>query len=139
MPASGDPEGIKLGRNLVIGGLIAQLVALSFFLVSSLHAHVWARRLAARSIGGLKQVRESKYFLANYAVTTAMIVRAIVRGIEYIQGEDGVIIANEAFLYAFDAAPMVLIATLYLFIHPGRLVRDAQKITASDMGMELKP
>lgn len=138
MPASGDPEGAKLGRNLVIGGLIAQLVALSFFLFSSLHAHMWARRLAARSIGESKQARGSKYFLANYAATTAMIVRAIVRGIEYIQGEDSVIMANEAFLYAFDAAPMVLIAVLYLFIHPGRLVRDAQRITMSDMGMELK-
>lgn len=139
VPASGDPEGIKLGRTLILGGLIAQMVALSFFLISSLHAQVWARRLAARSIGHSNQVRGSKYFWANYVATTAMIIRAIVRGVEYIQGADGVIIANEAFLYVFDAVPMVLIAVLYLFIHPGRLVRDTQRISVSDVGMELKP
>lgn len=134
VPASGDPESIKLGRTLIIGGLIAQLVALSFFLLSSLHAQVWARRLSARSIGHSKQVRGSKYFIANYVATTAMVVRAIVRGIEYFQGEEGIIIKKEVFLYVFDAALMVLIAVLYLFIHPGRLVRDARRVTVSDMG-----
>lgn len=138
IPASGDAEGIKLGRNLIIGGLIAQLVALSLFIFSSLHAQVWARRTSARRLGASKSIRSTKYFVANYVAAGAMILRALVRGIEYLQGADGIIISNEVFLYVFDAALMVLIAVLYLFIHPGRLVRDAQRMRTSNEPIELK-
>lgn len=138
-PASGDPEGIKLGRSLIIGGLIAQLVALSFFILSSLHAHVLVKRSIAHGAGLPLQAQGLKYFWANYATTTAMIVRAVVRGVEYIQGQDGAIASSEAYLYAFDAVPMVAIAGLYLFIHPGRLVRDVANTKSMGSRIELKP
>ncbi|CRK25394.1 hypothetical protein BN1708_003964 [Verticillium longisporum] len=134
MPASGDPQGIALGRNLIIGGLIAQLVALSLFTFSNLHAHRCAKRLAMVKVGGPIPLNGSRYFAASYVATLAMLTRALVRGVEYLQGGDGVVMSHEVFLYLFDAVPITLILVLYMFIHPGRLVREAGK---KSWGMEL--
>ncbi|SPN99071.1 related to 7-aminocholesterol resistance protein [Cephalotrichum gorgonifer] len=134
MPASGDPDGIALGRNLVIGGLIAQLAALSLFLFSTFHAQLRARRSTTKYAENSTLLNGSKYFITTYAITSLMTVRALIRAIEYLQGADGYIMAHEAFLYVFDAAPMVCIPALYIVIHPGRLVRDASKM---ERGIEL--
>ncbi|KAM0334017.1 hypothetical protein ACHAQA_001037 [Verticillium albo-atrum] len=134
MPASGDPEGITMGRNLIIGGLIAQLVALTLFTFSNFHAHHRARRLAMANFETPIALNGSRYFKINYAATLAMLIRALVRGIEYLQGPDGFVMTHEVFLYVFDAAPMVFILVLYVFVHPGRLVRDAGK---TKRGIEL--
>ncbi|EEY20914.1 RTM1 [Verticillium alfalfae VaMs.102] len=134
MPASGDPEGIALGRNLIIGGLIAQLVALSLFTFSNFHAHHHARRLAMAKGGGSIPLDGARYFGVSYAATLAMLTRALVRGVEYLQGGDGFVMRHEVFLYLFDAVPITLILALYIFIHPGRLVREAEK---KNWGMEL--
>ncbi|CAH0044278.1 unnamed protein product [Clonostachys solani] len=130
-PASGDPQGIALGRTLIISGLIAQLVALALFILTSLISH----RLAISESTGLKTtpitIYGSKYFHATYCVAGAMVVRSLVRGIEYLQGDKGFIIAHEIFIYLFDAAPMLLVPVVYVFIHPGKLLRDAARGVSS--------
>jgi hypothetical protein len=134
-PASGDPQGIALGRTLIISGLIAQLVALALFILVSFISH----RLAISESMGLKTtpitIFGSKYFHATYCVAGAMVVRSLVRGIEYLQGDKGFIIAHEIFIYLFDAAPMILVPVVYVFIHPGKLLRDAAKVVSD--GTEL--
>jgi hypothetical protein len=53
-----------------------------------------------------------------------MIVRSIVRAVEYLQGQGGFVISHEVFIYLFDALPMFLVMLLFAVIHPGRLVRN---------------
>ncbi|CAI6084520.1 unnamed protein product [Clonostachys chloroleuca] len=134
-PTSGDPQGVALGRTLIISGLITQLVALGLFSLILFISH----RLAISESMGLKTtpitIFGSKYFHATYCVAGAMVVRSLVRGIEYLQGDKGFIIAHEIFIYLFDAAPMILVPVVYVFIHPGKLLRDAAKVVSD--GTEL--
>lgn len=153
VPASGDPQGIALGMNLVIGGLIAQLVAVSLFLLSvaaahrAANKHLWADAAAVPAVSSFEQpiMRgsslelckksfSSKYFKVSYATAAVLLIRAVVRGVEHVQGEKGYLGKHEAFLYAFDALPVFLVALLYVFVHPGRLVRDAGSLKTGEEG-----
>ncbi|CCF38213.1 RTM1 [Colletotrichum higginsianum] len=128
MPASGDPDGIKMAKTLIMSGLIAQLAVISLFTLSCWHSHRCAQREASELNATRAGIQWRKYYLMTYAVASLMFVRSLVRGIEYLQGEDGFIMTHEVFLYLFDAVPMVAIMSLYLWIHPGRLVRDISRI-----------
>ena len=44
-----------------------------------------------------------------YITSAAILVRNIVRVAEFIEGFEGYIILHEAFLYAFDALPMLIV------------------------------
>ncbi|KAI8711981.1 hypothetical protein NCS52_01463200 [Fusarium sp. LHS14.1] len=99
-PASGDPKGIALGRTLIISGLIVQLAALGLFLIITLVSH----RLVRTSRSDYKMtgmLSASRYFQATYLVGGAMMVRSLVRGIEYLQGEGGYIISHEPFMLSY--------------------------------------
>ncbi|UPL00139.1 hypothetical protein LCI18_011073 [Fusarium solani-melongenae] len=135
-PASGDPKGIALGRTLIISGLIVQLVALGLFLIITSVSHRLVRTIRAdyKMTGMLSA---SRYFQATYMVGGAMMVRSLVRGIEYLQGEGGYIISHEVFIYALDAAPMVFVAAVYVFIHPGKLLWDAKQQKGESERLEM--
>lgn len=135
-PASGDPKGIALGRTLIISGLIAQLAALGLFLITTVIAH----RLVRKSRSDYKtrgMLSASRYFQVTYWAGGAMMVRSLVRGVEYLQGEEGYIISHEVFIYALDAVPMVFVAAVYVFIHPGKLLRDAQNLKDESERLEM--
>ena len=67
-------------------------------------------------------------------VTGLMIVRSLVRTIEYLQGEGGYIITHEVFLYVFDAALMAIVMGIFLVIYPGQLVREARRVKSEQDG-----
>ncbi|TQN69831.1 Protein RTM1 [Colletotrichum shisoi] len=128
MPASGDPNGIKMAKTLTVSGLIVQLAVITPFLLSCWHSHRCAQREASVLKATRAGIQWRKYYLMTYAVASLMFARSLIRGIEYLQGEDGFVMTHEIFLYLFDAVPMVVIMALYLWIHPGRLVRDVSRI-----------
>ncbi|KAG4434442.1 hypothetical protein IFR05_010082 [Cadophora sp. M221] len=90
IPASGDPDAIKKARIILLGGLITQLVALSLFIFTSWHSHVRIRRDPPEVLLKDSRLRWQNYFRAIECVTVLMIVRSLVRTIEYLQGEGGV-------------------------------------------------
>ena len=63
-----------------------------------------------------------------------MIVRSLVRTIEYLQGEGGYIIMHEVFLYVFDAALMAIVMGIFLVVYPGKLVREARRLKSEQDG-----
>lgn len=138
MPASGDPDSIKLARTLITGGLIAQLVALTLFLFSTMNIHRLSKRYPPRRSFDVPHLQNTKkYFIVTYVVTATMMLRSLVRGIEYLQGEDGFIIKTEVFVYLFDALLIAAIAVLYTIIHPGRMKRDAKRASKEKGMVEL--
>ncbi|KAI8188226.1 Protoporphyrin uptake protein 1 [Colletotrichum sp. SAR11_239] len=136
MPASGDPSAIDLSKKIIMGGLLAQLGVICLFALSCAHSHRWAKREAPNLNATHAGINWNKYYLMTYGVALLMFVRSLVRGIEYLQGEGGYIIKHEFFVYAFDAALMVAIMALYLWIHPGRLVRDLARYKSDAFGDE---
>ncbi|KAI1071649.1 hypothetical protein LB507_005309 [Fusarium sp. FIESC RH6] len=123
IPASGDADAIAKGRTILIAGLVVQLVALTIFILTSVYLYIRITQETGPFLDG-SFVRWRRYFRTIEAVTGIMIVRSIVRAVEYLQGQGGFVISHEVFIYLFDALPMFLVMLLFAVIHPGRLVRN---------------
>ena len=130
LPASGEPSAIELSKKLVLGGLIAQVAALTIFILIAWVAQRRIKRTSNPAIalnGDTFVVNWKNHFRAIQLVTLLIIVRSIVRTVEYVQGPDGFVISHEVFIYLFDAVPMFLVMAIYAILHPGRLVRDSRQ------------
>lgn len=123
IPASGDADAVVKGRIILIAGLIVQLCALSFFIITSVYLYIRILQETGPFLDSTF-VRWRRYFRAIETVTALMIVRSIVRAVEYLQGQDGFVLSHEVFIYLFDALLMFMVMLLFLAIHPGRLVRN---------------
>ncbi|KAK5627433.1 hypothetical protein RRF57_003148 [Xylaria bambusicola] len=123
LPASGGPSAIGLGKELVLGGLLARVVALVAWFVQRRIQQIATSAMASNDNNC---VRWKNHFRAIQLVTLLIIIRSIVGTVEYVQGPDGFVISYEIFIYVFDAALMWLVMAIYTILHSGRLVRDAQ-------------
>ncbi|KAI1419861.1 RTA1-domain-containing protein [Xylaria sp. FL1777] len=126
LPASGDPSAIELSKKVVLGGLLAQLGALTIFIFITWLVKRRIKHGPTHVILRDPSVNWKNHFRAIIVVTLLIIIRSIVRTVEYLQGEGGTVISHEAFIYVFDATPMWLVMATYLVLHPGRLVRHGR-------------
>ncbi|KAG8416803.1 hypothetical protein J3459_013633 [Metarhizium acridum] len=125
MPASGDANLIELSRKIILGGLILQLVALSIFCYITWHVSRSISRREAKEFCKDAGVNWKNHFRTVLLTASFVLVRSLVRVIEYAQGDQGFIVSHEVFVYLFDAALMWLVMVAFLIIHPSRLLRDA--------------
>ncbi|KAI0975442.1 RTA1-domain-containing protein [Xylaria arbuscula] len=128
LPASGEPSAIELSKKIVLGGLLAQIGALTIFILITWLVKHRIKHTPTRAILSDTSVNWKNHFRAIMAVTVLIIVRSVVRTVEYLQGDDGFVMSHEAFIYVFDASPMWLVMATYLVLHPGRLVRHGRRL-----------
>lgn len=82
--ASNDAAGFKRGENIILGGLILQLVIFGVFVIV---AWVWHRRLSARPTAASADVSWKKLIIILYAASICIAVRNIFRAVEYAMGQ----------------------------------------------------
>ncbi|PYH89600.1 RTA1 like protein [Aspergillus ellipticus CBS 707.79] len=108
------------GQNVIIGGLFVQIAFFCFFITVAV---IFQRRIyrhpTVRSESPMIPWR--KHFFSLYVSSFLILIRSIVRFIEYIQGQDGYVITHEAFIYVFDAVPMFLVLCILIRIHPSEV------------------
>ncbi|KAF5664802.1 7-aminocholesterol resistance proteini [Fusarium heterosporum] len=85
IPASGDADAIAKGRTILIAGLVVQLVALSVFILTTVYLYVRIRQETGPFLDS-SMIYWRRYFRAIEVVTAVMIIRSIVRAVEYLQG-----------------------------------------------------
>lgn len=132
-----DPDSIKMAQNIIIGGLILQLVFFGSFIVV---AAIFHKRMNAVPTVKSEQpeIRWRYYLTTLYVVSVLIMIRCIFRAIEYIQGHDGYLLQNEVFLYIFDALLMFLVMAYMNWQHPseiGHLLRG-ERPSAGDYILE---
>jgi hypothetical protein len=134
MQGSGDAAGIKLGQNLVLGGLGIQLFALFFFVLTVGVVH---RRLNAEPTYVTKSSDAywQRHFWTLHSASALIIVRNMFRLIEFAAAHNNVLATKEVFLYVFDAAVMALVVYLLVIVHPGRLLRSIKNSSLSELDM----
>lgn len=120
--AYGGEDKQDTAINLVTGGLAFQLVAFVFFMLLALVVH---RRLAnnGTDVSMRPDIKWRQHFWTLYVASLLVLVRNLVRIIEYKQGPSGAIASSEAYLYIFDAVPMFAVVLLYTVIYPGRMIK----------------
>lgn len=110
--------------DLVAGGLIFQLVAFIIFMLLAWKIHF---RLNREPTEISSQMHWRKYFWALYVTSMLVLVRNLVRVMEFLQGSDGTVASHEAYLYIFDAVPMFLVVAIMAAVYPGRLMKAARR------------
>lgn len=117
--ASADPPTeSKSGTNIMVGGIIFQLLALTVFIFFFLD---FLRRCRKLNAGLL--TRHIKLLLAATVFSGVMIyIRSVYRTLELLQGFKGYLIRHEIYFVVFDGALMVLAIAVFNFVHPGWLL-----------------
>lgn len=125
MQVTTDPTVQESGGKVILGGLIFHSLAFVAFIAVAVVFH---RRIKREPEGVVREevVGWENHMWALYAASLAILVRNIVRGIEYAQGRDGPLLGSEAPIYALDAAPMAFVVVLYAVLHPGRLIKQSR-------------
>lgn len=103
--SSSDADGFKRGENIILGGLILQIMIFAFFV---LVAGIWHRRLSARPTGAAAELPWKKYIIFLYGASVCITVRNVCRVIEYAMGKEGYLLSHEWPLYVYDFLPMVI-------------------------------
>ncbi len=115
-----------MGGNVIIAGLVLQLVWFCFFVIV---AGVFHRRLelCPTNMSTRSTIHWRSYLTTLYVASLLIIVRSVFRVIEYAEGNDGYLLSEEAFLYVFDALLMFIVVSWLHWRHPGEiglLLRD---------------
>ncbi|PON22115.1 RTM1 [Trichoderma gamsii] len=115
-----NPSSSDAGNNVIIGGLVLQLLWFAIFVTV---AAVFHRRLNSVPTSRSQQpdCRWRKYLQTLYIAGCLIIIRNLFRVIEYAQGNDGYLLTKEAFIYVFDALPMLAVVTWLHWMHPGEI------------------
>ena len=123
---TGDARVMSIGKKATLGGLIFSLVVFCFFV---LVAAVFHRRCNRDPSGVLlqnPQLTWRRYMWAMYISCAAIMLRNLVRTIQFGAGKESPLNTKEAIIYVFDAVPMVLVMAVLVVYHPGLLIKKAR-------------
>ncbi|GCB24955.1 protein RTM1 [Aspergillus awamori] len=118
--ASGTPSALSTGENIIIGGLVVQLIFFSLFVITSIKFHRGVSTTPSRRVLH-SQAPWKRHMYALYGGSALIFVRSLFRLIEYAQGNDGYLVSHEVYLYIFDALLMVLVMALFAWVHPSEV------------------
>lgn len=108
--ASADSQ--ESGSNLVTAGLFVQIAFFGLFIINEFYFYFRVFRLPSDIP---RKTRTWKILNLNLLVNSFLIlIRSIVRAIEFIQGYSGYIASHEWFLYVFDALPMFAFSVIFI-------------------------
>ncbi|KAJ5233665.1 uncharacterized protein N7469_005431 [Penicillium citrinum] len=115
-----DMTNPSTGENIIIGGLFVQIVFFGFFAISAVIFQIrLSKRPTARSIE--LSALWHKHMIALYVASVLILVRSVVRVVEYLQGYDGYLMRTEAFIYVFDALLMFVTMLVLQYAHPSEI------------------
>ncbi|KAL4954896.1 RTA1 like protein-domain-containing protein [Aspergillus filifer] len=108
------------GESIIVGGLFVQIIFFGFFVLCSL---IFQRRINKNptALGNASTTPWGKHLFALYASSILILIRSIFRVIEYLQGYDGYLLRNEAFIYVFDALLMFFVLVVFVTVHPSEV------------------
>lgn len=119
-------NGMRLGANIVVGGLVLQLIFFGIFIaVAVAFDRAMHTRPTTRSTKS-EGVNWRKHLKVLYATSGLILVRNIVRVVEYAQGNDGYLLGHEFILYVFDAALMLVVMVVLNVWHPSEIMAFAK-------------
>lgn len=110
----------KAGDNIIIAGLVLQLVWFALFVIV---AAIFHHRLLQHPTSRSEQanIHWKSYLTTLYVAGVLIIIRSVFRVIEYAGGNDGYLLSQEAFLYVFDALLMFIVVSWLHWRHPGAI------------------
>ncbi|EKD17673.1 uncharacterized protein L3040_003555 [Drepanopeziza brunnea f. sp. 'multigermtubi'] len=118
LTASDNPDTAMMGQDILMAGLVAQLIFFCFFLLISLV--FWKRMRSSPTYYSMpKYGKYSWQQLLKLLLAAAAIIifRCVFRIIEFSQGDDGALMKKEWYIYAGDFAPMLFVQCAFHWMH----------------------
>ncbi|KAB8262162.1 RTA1 like protein-domain-containing protein [Aspergillus pseudonomiae] len=117
MVSADDPS---TGEHVIIGGLFVQIIFFGFFVITAI---VFELRMAKKHISASPEAGRiwRRHMVALYVTSVLILVRSVVRVVEYLDGYDGFLMKHEVFIYVFDALLMFLAMAVLNYIHPSQV------------------
>ncbi|KAJ5177407.1 RTA-like protein [Penicillium coprophilum] len=117
---TGSSNSTSTGQNVIIGGLIVQIVFFGFFLISAV---IFQQRMGSHHTGHAvaDQYPWRKHMWALHSSSMFILIRSIVRVVEYVQGTEGYLMSNEVFIYVFDGMLMFAVMVIFVIVHPSEV------------------
>ncbi|KAK4168144.1 RTA1 like protein-domain-containing protein [Cladorrhinum sp. PSN259] len=123
-----DKSGQDLGRAVILVGLGIQVVFFGLFIITTVVFHVRIRKNPTpRSFSVSGPWRH--LIMALYAASVLILVRSIFRMIEFGAGRDSVLMTKEVYLLVLDAVLMFLVAVVFLWRFPGKVLVGYKEIS----------
>ncbi|KAK4979694.1 hypothetical protein LTR66_006412 [Elasticomyces elasticus] len=135
--ASGGASKYELGHKIIIAGLCLQIVIFGFFVISAI---VFQRRIQAHPTVSSSDPKSQwrRHLTVLYLVSALILLRSVVRVVEYAHGNDGWIIAHEVMLYLFDALLMLGLVVVLFIVHPDQLLSQQRELPSSEGSLALQ-
>ncbi|CEN60563.1 Putative RTA1 like protein [Aspergillus calidoustus] len=130
--ASGTLSAVHTGENVVIAGLVIQILFFGFFIIT---CAIFNRRADKTPTPRALELASlwRKHIRVLYAANILIMIRSVFRLIEYAMGNDGYLLRREAFLYVFDGLLMLVAMVLFNVVHPSGAIQRERK------DMEMSP
>lgn len=132
--AAGSISAMNTGANIVVGGLVIQLLFFGFFVVVSAVFHWrfkkqprYTQVSSTRSHGPETRMTWEAVLWALYIACLLILVRSVFRVVEFVEGNDGFIMRREYLLYIFDACLMSLTGIVLFIVYPGSFLPQGSK------------
>ncbi|EPE07796.1 hypothetical protein F503_00518 [Ophiostoma piceae UAMH 11346] len=112
---------VTRGNNVIIAGLVIQILFFGFFVVVTALFH---RRIVASPTRRSLEINAPwcGLLIALYIGSVMILVRSVYRVAEYAQGSGGVLQSKEYWLYILDSVPMIITTIVFIVFHPSRVV-----------------
>lgn len=117
---SPDSAGAQMGKNIILAGLLLQLLWFVFFVAVAALFHY---RMSLHPTTRAQQpgIRWQQYLRSLYVVSGLIMMRSLFRLIEYSQGYNGYLMSHEVFFYLFDALLMLGVMVWMNWQHPSEI------------------
>ncbi|KAK3693198.1 RTA1 like protein-domain-containing protein [Podospora appendiculata] len=110
-----------LGNNIILAGLGIQVVFFGLFIITTVMFHIRITRKPTQRTYSVTTPWQ-QFIMALYAASILIMVRSIFRMIEFSAGRNGTLQNNEVYLLVLDSALMLLVAIVFLWYHPSRIL-----------------
>ncbi|KAI1451285.1 RTA1 like protein-domain-containing protein [Annulohypoxylon moriforme] len=111
----------QLGENVILAGLIIQIVMFGLFATVGAVFHVRLRRWPTGPFLNSRSTWTNTMIML-YTVSILILVRSVFRVIEYAMGQSGYLLKHEWTLYVFDGVLMFAVVVMFGWLFPSHLV-----------------
>ncbi|CEL09289.1 hypothetical protein ASPCAL12427 [Aspergillus calidoustus] len=110
----------KMGENIIVGGLFVQIIFFTLFIIT---AGVFELRMARRRLTVDPQLQSiwRRHMVALCFTSVLILVRSVIRVVEYLMGYDSYLMRQEVFIYVFDAMLMFIVLLALSWMHPSEV------------------
>lgn len=110
----------KLGSDIVVAGLVIQVLMFCFFIVTAAVFQVRMTRCPTPESFD-ERFKWKSHLRVLHAISILILIRSLFRVVEYVQGSDGYSLTHEWTLYVFDSTLMFAVMLIWGIWYPGDL------------------